>query len=103
MDSRLFMEIGMENRKFIAIDKSPYERWINDGNLDGNNSHLILQRLLSIKDDNNNLVHNSSALVTTVNELKNPFEVDGLTNGLYYYQKLIIPTVGHTTNANDIL
>lgn len=103
MDSRLFMEIGMENRKFVAIDKSPYERWINDGNLDDNHSHLVLQRLLSIKDDDATLIYNNNTLATTVNELKDPFEFDNLTNGLYYYQKLLIPTVDHVTNSSITL
>ena len=48
MDSRLFMEIGVENTTFQAIDKTPYERWINDGILDSD--HVVLQRLCYMKD-----------------------------------------------------
>ena len=54
MDSRLFMEVGFENSTFQAIDRSPYERWINDGYLDDQHPHAKLQRLVSVEDGDNN-------------------------------------------------
>lgn len=104
MDSRLFMEIGFENSTFQAIDRSPYERWINDGYLDDQHPHAKLQRLVSVEDgDNNALIDSDLVIATTVDELRDPWEVERLKNGLYYYQKLLLPTQGHTTSANEVL
>ena len=104
MDSRLFMEIGMENTTFEAIDNSPYERWINDGQLDSGHSHAILQRLVAVVDgENNTLFATSCEIATTVDELRNPWEVQNIHNGLYYYQKLLLPTVSHAVDSNEIL
>lgn len=104
MDSRLFMEVGFENSTFQAIDRSPYERWINDGYLDDQHPHAKLQRLVSVEDgDNNALIDSDLVIATTVDELRDPWEVERLKNGLYYYQKLLLPTQGHTTSANEVL
>lgn len=104
MDSRLFMEVGVQNSTFQAIDKSPYERWINDGHLDNLHSHAKIQRLVSISDaEENTLIDSDLVVASTVEELRNPWEVERLKNGLYYYQKLLLPTQGHVTAANEIL
>lgn len=102
MDNRLFMEIGFVNDKFQAVDRTPYERWINDGVLDS--SHVILQRLVSVKDrESNYTIENNLKIENTIDDLRNPFEVSDVQNGLYYYQKLIIPTQEHVTSANENL
>lgn len=33
--------------------------------------------------------------------MRNPFVVEDIVNGLYYYQKLILPTEDHVTSANE--
>lgn len=104
MDSRLFMEIGVINTTFQAVDRTPYEQWINNGYLDSEHSHVVMQRLISIRDnDDNNTVDNNLRVASTLDELRNPFEVEDLQNGLYYYQKLILPTQDHLTSANEQL
>lgn len=104
MDSRLFMEIGVINTTFQAVDKTPFERWINDGILDNNHSHVILQRLLSIHDgDNNEIAAANLTIADTVDELRDSWEVNDISNGLYYYQKIVLPTQDHTVNSNEIL
>ena len=103
MDSRLFMEIGVINTTFQAVDNTPYERWINEGYLDSENSHVVLHRLISIKDgEDNKTIDSKLKVASTLDELRNPFEVE-VSNGLYYYQKLIIPTQDHVTTANERL
>ena len=99
------MEIGFVNTTFQAIDKSPYERWINDGKFDDNKPHLVVHRLLSVKDGESPTVIRLTytTLGTTPEAMRNPFEVSGLTNGLYYYQKLIIPFDNHLSGANEHL
>lgn len=98
------MEIGVENTTFQAVDKSPYERWINDGHLDGLHTHVKIQRLISMSDvEDNTLIDSDLVIASTVEELRNMWEVNKLKNGLYYYQKLLLPTQGHITAANDIL
>lgn len=104
MDSRLIMEIGFVNDTFQAVDNSPYEEWINNGHFDSDHSHVVLQRLVSVKDgESNYTVDNSIRIADTLNEIKSPFEVKKLENGLYYYQKLVLPTQHHVTSANEKL
>lgn len=101
MDSRLFMEIGFVDTTFQAVDRSPYERWINDSVLDNSHSHLVIQRLLQVKDGEDNAVISlTSGIANTIEKLRNPFTYDGLTNGLYYYQKLLIPGIDHDNNSD---
>ena len=72
MDSRLFMEIGVVNTTFQAVDATPYERWINEGTFDS--SHAVLQRLVSVKDgDSNKVVNQSVTVADTLEKLKNVF------------------------------
>lgn len=104
MDSRLFMEIGFVNTTFQAVDQSPYERWINDGDFDNNQTHFIAHRVLQINDTNTpTQVGFTSFATTSIEEIRNAYEVDGLTNGLYYYQKLILPVGEHITDADEYL
>ncbi len=104
-DSRLFMEVGFVNSEFQAIDNSPYERWINDGSLDNNHEHLVLQRLLQVVDgDDPTLVGTVSIKATNnVSELRDSFIRPDLTNGLYYYQKMLIPSEDHVSESNERL
>ncbi len=98
------MEIGVENTTFYAIDKTPYERWIGEGVLDNNYPHVIIQRLIKITDgEENRLITFNSRIASTPDELRNAWSVFSMTDGLYYYQKLLIPVEGHTTPSNDFI
>ena len=45
MDSRLFMEIGINNDGNLeVVDQTPYERWIHDGDFDPD--HEVLERVI---------------------------------------------------------
>lgn len=103
MDSRLFMEIGFVNNTFQAIDKTPYERWINDGYLDNSHDHMILHRFTRIKDVDNYEDVVTFKISNNIEEFRNPFEKVDVTLGLYYYQKILIPSWEHTTSANETL
>lgn len=104
MDSRLTMEVGFYNDTFQAVDNSPYENWINDGYFDQDHSHVILQRLVAVKyGDSNYTVDKEERVAKTLDEMKNPFEVEHVENGLYYYQKLVLPTQYHPSSANERL
>ena len=104
MDSRLTMKIGVENTTFQVIDNSPYEGWVDSGDLDNQHNHAVIQRLIKVTTDNDNtLIDSSLEVADTIDKLRNPWEVQDVTDGLYYYQKLLLPTEGHTTNANEIL
>ena len=105
MDSRLFMEIGFVNDKFQAIDETPYERWINDGDFDNDHQHMILQRLVSVIDGEDNVVIDTVSInvADSIEELRNPFEKGNMLNGLYYYQKMLIPAADHVSTSNEQL
>lgn len=96
------MEIGVENTTFQAVDKTPYERWISDGVLDNDNPHVILQRLIKIKTgDDNSLVSINTKIGTSPDELRDIWLVEDMLDGLYYYQKILIPLDDHTTPSNN--
>lgn len=98
------MEIGVENTTFQTIDKTPYERWISDGLLDNNNPHVIIQRLIKIKTgDDNGLVSINKTICTSPDELRDIWLVENIKDGLYYYQKVLIPLSEHTTQSNNIV
>lgn len=103
MDSRLFIEINIDKNTFQAIDNSPYERWIEDGDFDNNHGHLIINRLVAVKDgEDNDTKAFSKKIGNTLEDFKNPFEVQDVYNGLYYYQKLLIPSYEHTPSTSNI-
>lgn len=103
MDSRLFIDINIDITTFQAIDNSPYERWQHDGDFDENHSHAILQRLVKVGNDGNELVDFDLRVADELDEFSKSWEVETVKNGLYYYQKLILPTQGHASNANEVI
>ena len=103
MDSRLTITLNIENTTFTAVDTSPYDRWINDGIFDNEHTHLIVHRLIAIKDDNNSVVDTQMINSNNIEDFTNPYTVENISNGLYYYQKLLIPTESHESNANETL
>ena len=53
---------------------------------------MIIQRLVSIKDgDNNRTVKFSKIATNNLALIRDSFEANDTINGLYYFQKLIIP------------
>ena len=113
INSRLFMEVGFVNSTFQAIDKTPYSDWISRGIFDNNNSHAVMQRLIQVidGDDSKQIDFNGPTVVSSgenpnipPEELSNPYIKENLTNGLYYYQKLILPVSGdHESGANEYI
>lgn len=82
------MEIGFVNTDFQAIDRTPYERWE-----DVDNEHVILQRLI---DSEGSIIDSVKiSIAHNADELRNPFIKSGIDLGLFYYQKLIIPSEDH--------
>lgn len=103
MDSRLTITLNIENTTFTAVDESPYANWINNGTFDNNHDHLIVHRLTFIGNDKNTLKDISITSSNNIEDFSNTYTVDEISNGLYYYQKLLIPTESHNTNANETL
>lgn len=95
MDSRLFMEIGINNDGDLeVIDQTPYERWIHDGEFDV--EHQVLERIiLNNGDDDPEIIAFSNIHGETPEQLRNSTTYDVPGNGLYHYQKLVIPTYNH--------
>ena len=91
MDSRLFIEIGIDDDGNLApIDRTPYERWEEDITY-----HTAIERVL---DSDDNVVQ---MRVKTM-EHERDYEYMRLTepyklpsDGLFTYQKILIPTYGH--------
>lgn len=104
MDSRLFIEIGINNDGDLeVIDQTPYERWIVDSEFDAD--HQVLERIiLNNGDDDPEIVAFSNIHGETPEELRHSTTYDVPGNGLYHYQKLVIPTYAHSeTHANENL
>lgn len=101
MDSRLFMEIGINNDGDLeVIDQTPYERWINDGEFDA--GHQVLERIiLNNGDDNPKIIVFSNIFGNTPEALRHSTVYDVPGNGLYHYQKLVIPTYTHSQSHEN--
>ena len=105
-DSRLFIEIGIEdNNTFVARDKSDYERWINDGHID-EHPHYIFQLLYNVKDGEIEYKTSSSIIeATSLNDFNSDanrfWHIEDVSDGLYYYQKFIIPGTDHAEDQNE--
>lgn len=96
MDSRLFMEIGInDNGNLYVVDNSPYERWIEDYEEDID--HVVFERVLKIttEDLDYDVVEEIARPATSVNELRADKEFELPEDNYYRYQKMIIPTEEH--------
>lgn len=96
MDSRLFMEIGInDNGNLYVVDNSPYERWIEEYEEDID--HVVFERVLKITTDDLDyeVVDEISNPATSINELRADKEFELPEDNYYRYQKMIIPTVEH--------
>lgn len=95
MDQRLFIEIGLNNQgNILPVDNTPYERWGEDIH-----NHAVIERVFDSEEN---------VLETRIKEMDHfrdyeylrhtePFEITN--DGLYTYQKLIIPLKEHVGNA----
>ena len=94
MDSRLFMEIGVNSDgELEVIDQTPYERWINDGDFDSEHNHVVLERIVKADGDDDPWTYCIQLLSDnlTPEQLRHSATYDLNGDGLYHYQKLIIP------------
>lgn len=97
MDSRLFMEIGInDNGNLYVVDNSPYERWIEE--YEEGINHIVFERVVEYDLDNErelNIIEENSTHPSSIEELCSNKEFDLPKDGLYLYQKMIIPTEEH--------
>ena len=65
--------------------------------MDATCNHLVLHRLIQIKsNDDNETIDRDVRIAETIEDLQDPWIVENLKNGRYYYQKLLLPTNTHT-------
>ena len=96
MDSRLLMEIGIDNDgNLLVIDTSPYERWIEDFNEDIH--HVVLERVIRYSEDDDKLdiIAENINIPTSYMGYKVDKTYELPSDGLYHYQKIIVPTQDH--------
>ena len=102
--SRLIITIGINNDGNLEIvDQTPYEDWISSHEFDAD--HQVLERIIADKgDDNPTIVEFSNLHGETPEALRHSTSYDVPGNGLYHYQKLVIPTENHAdTHENEFL
>lgn len=99
--SRLDIKFNFVANTLEVLDESPYERWKDDGDLDEDSKHAVIQRLVFIKNGEGNSVFKEYCYVAeTIDDLSDPWEVKDLKNGLYYYQKVVLPTETHVPSGD---
>lgn len=100
--SRLFMEIGINDSGDLYVeDRTQYELWITDSNLDVD--HYVYERVLEYSEDDEKLIiiaQNISKKATSIAELRADKTFTLPKDGLYHYQKLIIPDASHSGNVD---
>ena len=104
-DSRLFLEIGIEdNNTFVAIDRSPYERWSDEGHI-STDPHYVFQALYSVEDGDisDDAIAREIILMTEDFENIRTWKVEEINDGLYYYHRFILPDEDHNNNSNEAL
>lgn len=88
MDSRLEITLGAdENGNLVLIDHTNYSEWDTDVS-----NHTVIERLLN---------YNSKVVSTKTSTLQLSLEssFDLTADGMYVYQKLILPTHSHGGNS----
>lgn len=96
MDSRLFIEIGIDDNGYLApIDRTPYERWEEDITY-----HAVIERVL---DSNGEVVEARSKIMQHERDYENmrltdPYKLP--SDGLFTYQKILVPTIGHENGSS---
>lgn len=98
MDSRLCVELGIDNEgNFFAVDHSPYEMWINEGDLDFN--HVVYERLLLYDGLDVKVIGTYKTIATDILCFNRCRTIDLPGDGLYLYQKLVLPLKGHAGDS----
>ena len=92
MDSRLNIKLSTNSEgNLVVIDSTNYSEWSEDVS-----NHTSIERLL---DDKCNVLEvRMKALSDSESEAAVPFEL--IEDGMYKYQKLILPTYGHEGNSD---
>lgn len=89
MDSRLNIILGADSEGNLTItDTTDYSEWTTDIS-----NHTVIERLL---DYNSKMIDTKSS--TLQNSSESYFEL--LADGMYVYQRLILPTHGHEGNSD---
>ena len=98
MDSRLCVELGINNDgDLYAVDHSHYEEWIEEEGLDLN--HVIYERVISYDGTDAQVLTTYKTLITDIRCLDRCRTVQLPDDGLYLYQKLVIPLKGHSGDS----
>lgn len=95
------MEIGIDNNgDLYVIDQSPYERWIEEYQMDL--GHVVYERVLEYSEDDDKLiiVGQSISSADSIETLKADKTFTLPRDGLYHYQKIVIPTIDHRGNSD---
>ena len=90
------MEIGIDDSgDLFVVDKSPYDRWIEEYQSDID--HVVYERVIEYSEDDEelNIVAENTVSATSIEELKANKTFDLPHDGLYHYQKIIVPTESH--------
>ena len=90
------MEIGIDDSgNLFVVDKSPYDRWIEEYQSDID--HVVYERVIEYSEDDEelNIVAENTVSATSIEELKANKTFDLPHDGLYHYQKIIVPTESH--------
>lgn len=98
MDSRLHIELGIDNEgNFFAIDHSKYETWIEEDHLDLN--HVVYERIITYDGINAQVLASFKTVVTDIEHYNRCRMLDLPGDGLYLYQKLVLPVQGHAGDS----
>ena len=95
------MEIGIDDSgDLFVVDQSPYERWIAEYQMDL--GHVVYERVLEYSEDDDKLiiVGQNISSADSIETLKADKTFTLPSDGLYHYQKIVIPTIDHRGNSD---
>lgn len=103
IDSRLQIEIGIDDSgDLFVVDQTPYEQFIYDYVEDI--SHVVLERVIEYSEDDDALKVVTEIRpedpVHSVSELQASKTFELPNDGMFQYQKIILPTEDHRSNSN---
>ena len=102
IDSRLQIEIGIDDSgDLFVVDQTPYEQFIYDYVEDI--SHVVLERVVEYSEDDDTLkvvTEIRPKPVHSVSELQASKTFELPNDGMFHYQKIILPTEDHRSNSN---
>ena len=103
MDSRkLNITLAINKNVFTATDNTDYASLINEGLFDNSHDHAILDRLIAIVDGDHNTVYHNNVMVTSdLDVIKTPWTKESVSDGLYYFQRLVLATTGSNIYYNE--